>query len=228
MIAPLARLPLARLTRTPRAWLPIVGWTALAVVAAYVTRGRGSAHGADHVLLGAFGGIALPLLVYGVVSATLGGDGLARSGASLVAFGAPPARVATVSVLVTALASAVLGAALAAAVAFVAHGSGDPPVVRDILTSAWIGGLGGAAYAAMFTLGACFGKRGAGRSAVLVVDWIFGSGYGALSCFFPRAHVRNLLGGDPSLELTQGASAMMLGGLVVVYAALAVVRASRR
>ena len=38
----LARVPALRLLRTPRAWLPIAGWTLLAIVSALVARSSGS------------------------------------------------------------------------------------------------------------------------------------------------------------------------------------------
>lgn len=224
----LARLPLARLTRTPRAWLPIAGWLALAVVVAILARSSGSSRVADHVLLGAYGALALPLLVYAVVTATLGGEGLARAGAPLVAFGAKPAHAAVAAVAVAAAASAALGALLAIAVAAIAHGASDPPLARDLATSAWIGALGASSYAAAFAFGASFGARGFGRSAVLVVDWLLGSGNGAASLFTPRAHLRNLLGGSAPLDLSQRASIALLVLLALLYAALAVLRVRRQ
>src|SRR5438067_743512 len=114
MIPATVRLPLARMTRMPRGWLPIVGWSAIALAAAIVERARASAHAADHALLGTFGSIALPLLAYAVVGAALGGDGLARSVRALVSFGAPPGRAALASIGVAAGASALLGAILGA------------------------------------------------------------------------------------------------------------------
>jgi len=51
VIAALARPPLARLLRGPRAWFGVAAWCALAFVFAMAARARGSAHGADHVLV---------------------------------------------------------------------------------------------------------------------------------------------------------------------------------
>jgi hypothetical protein len=222
-----ARVPFARLTRVPRAWIPMAVWIVLALGGAYVAERHGAAHAADHVLLGAYGAIALPLLVYGVVTATLGGDGLASSGRALIAFGAAPAAVTSASVVVAALASALLAGLLAGIVAAIAHTSLDPPLASDMLTSAWIGALGGAAYAAYFMLGSSFGARGAGRAVFLVLDWILGSGEGGLAVFFPRAHVRNLLGGEAPLELAQPASVGLLFLLLALFGGLAVVRVRR-
>jgi hypothetical protein len=216
--AALARLFAARLTRTPRAWFPIAAWFALAVGAAIVARTSGNAHAAGHVLLGAYGALALPLLVYAVVAAALGGEGLARAVAPLVAFGARPAHATLAAIAVSAAFSAVLGALLAAVVACIAHGPADPPLAIDLATSAWIGALGGVAYAALFSFGASLGGRAFGRSAVLVVDFLFGHESGAMALFTPRAHLRNLLGGSPPLEISQRASLVALVVLALLYA----------
>jgi hypothetical protein len=223
----LARLPLARITRSLRAWVPILGWIAIAIGVALVTRRVGSAHGAEHALTGAFGGIALPLLVYAVVSAALGGENLARAGRSLVAFGATPWRASLAAVIVAGFVSALVAALVAGGVAAIAHGSSDPPLARDVLTSAWIGALGGGAYAAYFSFAATFGARGGGRTVALIVDWVLGSGTGALALITPRAHVRSLFAGTPPLDLAERASSIALGAIIVVYALLATARARK-
>jgi hypothetical protein len=135
--------------------------------------------------------------------------------------------VATVSVFVAILATALASAVVAVGVAILAHGPGDPPLGRDALASAYAGSLGGAAYASWFSLGATFGKRGGGRAAFLVMDWLLG-GVDGLSLLLPRAHVRNLLGGAAPLDWSQRASAVALAVLAVAYAVAAVFRAARR
>jgi hypothetical protein len=229
MIAPPFALPLARLTRAPRGWLPIVSWIAFALVAAAVERSRGSAHAADATLLGIFGAIALPLLAFGVVGAALGGTGLARAGAPLVSFGASPARAAFGAIGVSAVVTALLAAVTGASVAAIAHGSGDAGagVARDVMTTAWVSGLGGIAYACLFALGAAFGKRGGGRSAALAADWILGTGTGLGGALTPRGHLRSLLGGDAVMALSGTASAVALVVLAATFAAIAVSRADR-
>jgi hypothetical protein len=223
----LLRLPLARLLRTRRAWLSVVMWSGFAALAAIVAKRGGAAHGADHTLLGAFGAIALPLVVYGVVAAVLGGEGLGRAGRSLVVLGAPPARVARAMLLVAVVASAILGAALAAAVAGLAHSTGDPPLMRDLVVSVKVSALGGAAYAAFFLWGASFGARGFGRSVFLVLDWVFGVGRGSSAIFTPRAHLQSLLGGPSPLDVSTRTSYVALLAILVVSSALAVRRAAR-
>lgn len=227
MMLALARLPVARLTRTTRGWLPVLAWSALALATALVNRSEHLPHGADRALLGVFGSIALPLVAYAVVGGALGGDGLRRAGRPLVALGAPPARAAFAAVVVTMFLTALIGAALGALIAVLAHAPDDPPLVMDALTSAWTSALGGAAYAALFCFGASISARGAGRGVLLAVDWIVGSGSGAGAFLFPRAHLRNLHGGDGPLAVPQWGSSVSLCLIAAACAALACLLARR-
>lgn len=211
----LARLPVARLLRTPRAWLPMLGWTTLAVGATFITRNAGGAS-ADRAILGVFGPFVLPLLAYGIVAATFNGQRVGTAGAPLRAYGAAGGRVAMISALVAMAATALLGAILAPSLILLGHSAFDPPLAQDALTSAWIGALAGATYASFFTLGACFGKNGGGRGVFLFVNWVLGAGKGASALFVPYGHVRSLLGGDPVLSLSQRGSAIGLAVVAVV------------
>jgi hypothetical protein len=125
------------------------------------------------------------------------------------------------------VASGLLGGALGAAVAGIAHGSADPPIARDLATSAWIGALGGAAYAALYAFGSSFGRRGGGRTVAIVLDAVVGSGLGASAFLTPRGQIRNLLGGRAPLDLSQRDGLVVLAVLVVVFGGLAVLRARR-
>jgi hypothetical protein len=220
----LARVPLSRLLRTPRAWVMIGAWTVLAVGFAAAARSQGAAHGADHTLVGAFGALVVPLLCYAIAGGALGATSLSAAGAPAVAFGATPPRAAAVTVAVVVAASAAACAILGAAVAIVAHGSADPPLARDAITSAYAGALGGAAYASLFALGSTFGRRGGGRTVALVADWLLGANATVLALVTPRGHLRNLLGGAPPAALGERASAVALVLLVVLFAILAVRR----
>lgn len=222
--ATLARLPLARLTRARRGWLPPLVWSALALGFAALVRGR--AHAADHALLGVFSTLALPLLVFGIVAAALGGESVRGAVRGLTAFGAAPARASVTTLVVAMAASALLGAALGAGVAAIARGAGDPPLARDIAVSAATGALGGASYAAYFGFGSTFGARGGGRIALLVVDFVLG-GAGVFALVTPRGHVRNLLGGDAPLGLAGRTSLAALAVLAALYLALAALRSRR-
>jgi hypothetical protein len=220
----LARLPVSRLIRTPRAWVMIGAWTVLAVGFAAAARAQGASHGADHALVGAFGALVVPLLCYAIAGGALGATSLSAAGAPAVAFGATPLRAAAATVAVVVGVSAAACAVLGAAVAIVAHGSADPPVARDAIASAYAGALGGAAYASIFVLGSTFGRRGGGRTVALVADWLLGANATAVAFVTPRAHLRNLLGGTPPAGLGERASAIALVLLVVLCASLAVRR----
>ncbi|MBX3202568.1 MAG: hypothetical protein KF894_30860 [Labilithrix sp.] len=223
MIAALVRVPLARLVRAPRGWLPIAGWTLLAIVAALSAR---TSSGADHVLRGTFGFVVLPLLTYGIVSATLGGAGLRPALRGLVAIGASPPRAALGSIGVAMTVSAVTCGLLAAAVCLVAHTSSDPPLAWDLPASFGVASLGGATYAAYFCAGSAVG-RGAMRGALLALDYVVGAGAGFGSLFTPRGHVMSLLGGPAAFELPRRMSSVLLVLLAVIYVGLAV-RLARR
>jgi hypothetical protein len=226
VIAALARPSLARLLRGPRAWLGVAAWCALAVVFALAARERRAAHGADHVLLQTYGALALPLLSFVIVGAIVASQSLRASAAAVVTFGAQPARAAAASIAVAAAGCAVVGAATAAIVAVVAHGIADPPRLHDAAVSAYVGALGGAAYAAWFSLGSTFGRKGGGRVVLLVLDWLVGANDGAAALFSPRGHVRNLLGGAAPMDLSQRASAVALV-LLIVASTLVAIRRSR-
>lgn len=226
MIAALARPSVARLVRTPRAWIGAGAWFVLAIAFALLARSGGSAHAADHAL-SVFGSLSLPLVVYVVAGSAIGRGSLAASASSLALFGASRARAALVAVAVTMVASAIACALLGATVAALGHGVSDPPLAFDALASAYAGALGGAAYAAWFALGSSFGARGGGRTALLVLDWILGATSSVVALPTPRAHVRNLLGGAPPVDLPQRASAAALVLLATAYVALSVLRSAR-
>jgi hypothetical protein len=207
----------ARLVRAPRAWGFAVAWCVLALALAVSARRQGLAHGADRVLLDAYGAIVLPLLAFGLVGALVGSRSFSASIAPLAAYGARPVLAAATSLGVALVPCVVVGALLAALVAIIAHGSGDPPLARDALASAYAGALGGAAYASLFALGSSFGRRGGGRALLLIADWLFGAAGGVLSLLTPRAHLRNVLGGAAPMDLSSGWSTAVLVLLTVAY-----------
>jgi hypothetical protein len=225
VIAALARAPIARLIRSRRAKLTVSGWCLVAGSFALAARSGGSSHGADHVLLGAYGPLVLPLLAYALVGAVVAGRSLSSSTSSVVALGAPPANAAAVTIIVAAAVCILSCGLLAFIVDVLAHGSADPPLARDAFASAYAAGLGGATYASWFALGASFGKRGGGRPVLLIVDWLLGASDGAPALFPPRGHVRNLLGGTAPMDLSERASAGVLVIIAIACALIAVRRA---
>jgi len=216
VILTLARVHGALVARYRRSWLPLLAWTLLAVLAAMTTR-----VGADHVLRGTFGFVVIPLLSYGAVAATLGGNGLRASVRPLVLLGAAPPRAALAAVLVAGGLAASACALVAVAVCVLAHHAGDPPLVRDCVTTGGVSLLAGAAYAAYFCAGSAIGK-GAMRGAFLALDWIVGAQGGFGSIFTPRGHVTSLLGGTQSFELSRPTSSILLALLALGYTAAAV------
>jgi hypothetical protein len=99
--------------------------------------------------------------------------------------------------------------------------------VGDALASAYAAALGGAAYAAWFALGATLGRRGGGRTVLLVVDWVVGFGQGAMAIVPPRAHLRNLLGGAAPMGWSGHASAAALVMIALVCVVVALLRTRR-
>lgn len=129
------------------------------------------------------------------------------------------------------IASMIGAAALASIVAIVAavlaHDPTAPSVRLDVLSCAWIGALGATAYAALFAFGATFGARGAGRWWALAADFLLGTTSGVGALLAPRAHLQNLLGGEPPMLLSQAASAASLGALALAFTILALLRCPR-
>lgn len=218
---PLARVPLARLVRAPQTWLIVVAWSAVALVTALVVRATGQTSGADHVMRGAFPRFVFPLLMYGIAGAAIGKDGLKRGIRGVVALGARPRRAAFASAVVSAIACAVVGALLSALVCGAAHGPADPPLGRDLPTSAWVGLLGGAAYGAYYAAGSSIGRGGGFRAVFLIADFVLGGLAGAGAALTPRAHVISLFGGPLAADLSQRASSVVLVLLLSGYIALA-------
>jgi hypothetical protein len=227
-VVALIRPPLARLLRAPRTLLVAGSWCVLAVAVALIARSSSSSHPTDNVLLGAFAPLVLPLLAYVLTGAVVGSRALSASVVPLVSFGATPVRAAMAAVVVAVVACAATSSLLAGAMTVLSHGSTDPPLGGDFIASAYGGAAGGAAYAAWFTMGASIGRRGGGRAALLVVDWVLGAGDGASALASPRAHVRNLLGGRPPMQLSERESAVVLAALALACGLIAVRRAHRR
>jgi hypothetical protein len=222
----LARIPALRLLRTPRGWVPIVGLSLLALFVSLAARARGSTSGADHVMRGSFAFLVLPLVAYGIVGATLGRAGLRRGIRGAVMLGAAPRSAALASVLVAIVTAAGLCGILGAVVCALAHGSHDSPLASDLPASLGISALGGATYAAYFSLGSAIGK-GTMRGVFLGFDWILGGGAGIGALITPRGHVTSLLGGPLCAEMSQRASSVLLLVLLVAYASFSVLLVRR-
>jgi len=143
---------------------------------------------------------------------------------SVARFGAARRDVALGIVLSLVAASALGGVLLAVAAVLSAYGPSSRPLVSELFTSGWIGGLVAAAYAAWFALGSTFLDHGRGRWIVLLLDFLFGSATGAIAAAFPRSHARGLLGDVGPTHFSQPQSCVALIVMVVVLSLLAIGR----
>lgn len=196
----------------------------LVVVAALLERHSAALDAADHTLVGAVFGVAVPVLGYLVVECSTDSRRLDASLDELARHGANR-RTAVLGLLgVCAALLAAAAAALAVIGVTVARGLSDAGLSRDLLASAWIGAVAGIAYAAWFALGSRFGRHGGGRFWALCLDWVLGSTTTFVAVPWPRGHIRNLLGAAPVLALAQWQGGVALGLLTLAYLGLAIWR----
>jgi len=180
----------------------------------------------DEALQGAVFGIALPLLAYLVSERVCEGQRLDRSVDSVARYGSDRRAALLGLLLASALCSALLSALLTVAALLGAHAPNASSLLADLRASVGIALLAGAVYALYFAAASLLGKRGGGRKWALVVDFVLGAGGSALAAPWPRGHLRNLLGGEPVVELSQAHAWFALGAIGVACAALSVLRTS--
>ncbi len=205
MILALSRLSMLRIARTPRAWLAIGGWFAFATVYAVTLRIGQHFAATDRFLLDVYAPIAMPLLAMAVVSAMAGPEGVRVLVRTVQPLGARGTIAAAATILSTALVTAFVCALTALISVVIDRGSG-----RDVLVTLWVTALGGATYAAYFSLGSTFGPKGSGRSFFLFVNWILANAGTAGSCLSPYAQIRSLLGGPHAGTFSQRSSTAVL------------------
>lgn len=186
-----ARLGLERL-RDRRTAAALFLALALAVSGAWIEVEAGSLGAVDRALAGTFR-LVVPLLTLALVTRAASREGIAAGAFPLARYGLPRFAVtlglAAGAALVAALASAVLAAVT---VAF-AHSAAAPPLLRDMLLSAWIAAVTALAYTAWIALGTTF-LRGRGGWAPVIADFLVGGSTGLLGALLPRAHASSLLG----------------------------------
>ncbi len=196
---------------------------ALALVGGIIERKVTTWGAVDRSLVSTFR-LVIPLYCFAIASAACHRQSLREAAWPVARFGAARKDVALGIILALVIAS-VLGGVLFAAVAVVsAHNVSSRPLLRELFTSAWIGGLVAAAYGGWFALGSTFGSRGRGRWFPLVGDFLFGGGAGVLAAVFPRAHARGLLGVGGPMSFSQPENCMALIAMMLVFALLAVFR----
>ncbi len=217
-----AQLATARLRWQPVVALACFTLTVVAVTA-FAARGRAPIEAPGRAL-----GVVLrwivPLSSFAISSLCVGRARMDDSVWPVAGHGIPR-RYVVLGVTSTAmLSSAVLGAMAASIALVIAYGS-MPGLWSDLPTSSWIAALGGASYAAWFSLGASFMRLGRARWAPLVADFTLGATGGLLAVVWPRAHLLNLAGGDALLDLSQPTSSVLLIGMTVIVVCLAAMRA---
>ena len=179
---------------------------------AMLERAQGAEGAADRALSGGAFGVALPLVAYFLVGRACAGSSLREALFPLTRHGLDRRPLALGFTLPPALLAMGFGGVASLFVVLLTRGFSDPRVVSDAAMSIWIGLLSGAAYAAAFTGASALGRRGQGRTWLLVADFLLGAGSSFLAFPWPKGHVRNLLGGASVLELSQqGALFALLG-----------------
>jgi len=207
-------------------WFVAAGACLCAALVALIERRSEPYYAADRVLTGGVFGLLLPLLGYFVFDRVTLGTRLDRSIDELARHGADRRRLSAGLWAAAALALAALAVVLAAISIGLSRGLGDPSLPSDLASSSWIAVLSGLAYAAWFLLASLLGNDGR-RGVAWLVDFVLGSGASVLAAPVPRGHVRNLLGGQPVLELTQQASGLVLLGLTALCLSVSLSRTPR-
>ncbi|HYQ03146.1 MAG TPA: hypothetical protein VER96_30945 [Polyangiaceae bacterium] len=177
----------------------------------------------DDALGGAVFGIALPLIAYLVSERVCDGTRLDRSVDCVARYGANRRAALFGVLLASAVASAFAAALMTIAALLGAHPPQAHALVADLRASVGIALVAGAVYALYFGAASLLGKRGGGRKWALIIDFVLGAGGSALAAPWPRGHVRNLLGGQPVVDLTQASAwlALALIGMVCATASVA-------
>ena len=164
---------------------------------------------ADETLGFAVFGCALPVFSYLFCERVCAGQSLTRSVEGVTRHGAQRRAVLFGVLLGSALGMALSSAVLTLAALLGAHPAGSA-LTNDLRASLGVALLAGAVYALWFAAAARFGRRGSGRKWALILDFLLGAGGSVLALPWPRGHVRNLLGGEPVLGLSQAGAMVAL------------------
>ena len=194
---------------------------------ALLERGQGRVDAADRALTGGAFGIALPLLCYFLVGRVCASGSLREAVAPLARHGMDRRALGFGLALPPALVAAAFAALSSLLVVLITRGFGDGKLLADGLTSLWIGTVSGLAYVVAFVGASAYGRAGRGRSWLLAADFVLGAGDSFLAIPWPKAHVRNLLGGTPALELSQLGALFALAGMSLVFLWLGTLRNQR-
>jgi len=201
----------------------------LAAMVALVERSHEPVGAASRMLTVVFG-LVVPLSSFAVLAVVTGRARLAEAAWPLSRHGLRGSHVALGLLLTAQVAAALLAMVVVAVALVLSHGLSGPAagaigLGRDVLVSGWIAAAGAAAYVAWFGLGATFLRFGRGRWVVLAADFLLGLGTGYLAACWPRAHLGNLIGAEPVLELPQTMSSGAVAAMIVVPTLAAALRA---
>ena len=210
--------------RGPSAALVLLLSAGAAFVIGVLERRSDARSAPDDILSGVVFGIALPLLAYLVSERACDGNRLERSVDGVARYGSNR-RAALLGVLfASALCTALAGALVTIAALLGAHAWHSSSLGADLRASVGIALIAGVVYALYFGAASMLGKRGTGRKWALIVDFVLGAGSSALAAPWPRAHLRNLLGGEPAVDLSQVSAWLALGAIGVVCLSLSFLR----
>jgi hypothetical protein len=210
--------------RGPSAALVLALCCAALFAISVLERQSDAASAPDDALGGAVFGIALPLTAYLVSERVCAGERLERSADGVARYGTNRRAALLGLLLASALCTALVGALMTIVALLGAHAPRSAALGADLRASVGIAAISGAVYALYFGAASLLGKRGGGRKWALIIDFVLGAGGSALAAPWPRGHVRNLLGGEPVVELSQPSAWVALGVIGGVCLALSVVK----
>jgi hypothetical protein len=166
-------IDMARERLRPRATL-VAGTLALSfeLGVALLERAQGALGAADRALTGGAFGVALPLFSYFLATRVTAGANLREALLPLARHGLDRRALALGLTIPAAIVAALFAALSGVIVVAITRGPGDPRLLGDAATSAWIGLVAGAAYVASFIGASVFGRRGQGCRWLLLADFV--------------------------------------------------------
>lgn len=198
----------ARPLRARAPYVAAVVGAAAVVLGGALEATREPAYAVDRALLGVAIGVVLPLFGYALFETVHRRETSLALVSPLARHGANRRSMALGVCVLLAAGLALAGLLFADLAVLAARASGDAGLPAELFASAWSGASAGLGYAGLFSFASRWGR--AGRMWALAGDWLLGSGGSFVALPWPRAHARNLLGGDPVQDLPQIVSALLL------------------
>jgi hypothetical protein len=187
---------------------------AAVILGAALEAAREPAYAVDRALLGIASGVVLPLFCYSLFETVHRRETSLALVSPLARYGANRRSLAVGVFALLAAGTALAGSIFAGLAVIGARSGGDSGLFAELFASAWGGACAGLGYSGVFAFASRWGRSG--RLWTLAGDWLLGSGASFLALPWPRAHARNLLGGEPVLDLPQAVSALLLLTLAAV------------